>query len=330
MYRSANSLPVGVLSLRLVVLCILLCAIPACGHVENVAGRRLRPTSKPSESAAQESTLAKFYLGVYEPGENASFRPIASFSHTVGRKPNIVLDYSGWLEPFDSDFAREALTYGSTPLIQIDPTNVDLTSIADGAFDGYLIAYAHAVRAFGHPVILGFAHEMNGPWYSWGKGHTPPSIWIDAWRHVVRTFRSAGATNVIWMWTVNRVVGDIGPVGTWWPGAAYVDLIGIDGYYYSAVSTFGRIYGETIAEVRRLTRKPILLSEIGVGSHTGQAAEILGLFNGIEHYGLLGLVWFDVNQPGGDYHQDWRLEGNRFATAAFRTGLAAVLADRKG
>jgi mannan endo-1,4-beta-mannosidase len=57
--------------------------------------------------------------------------------------------------------------------VQIDPTDVSLAAIADGAYDGYLQSYAEQLRAFGHPVIIGFGHEMNGNWYSWGAGHVP-------------------------------------------------------------------------------------------------------------------------------------------------------------
>ena len=35
----------------------------------------------------------------------------------------------------------------------------------------YLKTYADSVRDFGHAVVIGFGHEMNAPWYSWGYGH---------------------------------------------------------------------------------------------------------------------------------------------------------------
>jgi hypothetical protein len=36
----------------------------------------------------------------------------------------------------------------------------------------------------------------------------------------------------------------------------------------------------------------------------------------------LGLVWFDTVQHDGIYHQDWRIENDPQATAAFRLGLS--------
>jgi len=35
----------------------------------------------------------------------------------------------------------------------------------------------------------------------------------------------------------------------------------------------------------------------------------------------LGLVWFDVPQHAGIYHQDWRLEDDQAAEVSFRLGV---------
>ena len=78
-------------------------------------------------------------------------------------------------------------------------------AIAAGKYDGYLSAYAEAVRAYRHPVILSFGHEMNGNWYSWGYTHTSPAVFVAAWRHIVTLFRALGAQNVTWLWTVNII-----------------------------------------------------------------------------------------------------------------------------
>jgi hypothetical protein len=73
-----------------------------------------------------------------------------------------------------------------------------------------------------------------------------------------------------------------------------------------------------------LTGKPVLLSETAVGPIPGQAAKIGELFTGIEQYQTLGLVWFDIAQHAGLYHQDWRIEDSRAAVAAFRRGAAKL------
>ncbi len=84
-------------------------------------------------------------------------------------------------------------------------TDIRPRPIAAGHYDGYLSAYAEAVRAYRHPVILSFGHEMNGDWYSWGYRQTSPATFVAAWRHIVSLFRALGAHNVTWLWTVNVI-----------------------------------------------------------------------------------------------------------------------------
>ena len=40
----------------------------------------------------------------------------------------------------------------------------------------------------------------------------------------------------------------------------------------------------------------------------------------MSQYETLGLVWFDMAQHQGIFHQDWRIEDNPEAEAAFRLG----------
>ena len=210
----------------------------------------------------------------------------------------------------------------------MDPTYASIPAIAGGGYDHYLRTFADSVRDFGHPVVIGFGHEMNADWYSWGYKHVPAPTFVAAWRHIVSLFRSQGADNVTWLWTINQDLSTTGPLASWWPGARYVTWVGIDGYYYRPSSTFTTVFGETIAQVRAFTRKPVLLSEAGVGPQAGQSAKIQNLFAGMRQYQTLGLVWFDIAQHQGIYHQDWRIEDSRAATAAFRRSASSLTLAR--
>jgi mannan endo-1,4-beta-mannosidase len=206
-------------------------------------------------------------------------------------------------------------------IVQLDPGGVSLRAIAAGDYDAYLRSYAGSARDFGGPVVIGFGHEMNAPWYPWGYGHVRPATFVAAWRHIVTLFRSMGADNVTWLWTVNQDRAGTGPVRDWWPGSKYVTWVGIDGYYFRPSDTFDTVFGRTIDQVRAFTRKPVLLSQTAVGPRAGQFIKIADLFAGMRRYGTLGLVWFDNKQNGGIYDQDWRLEGNPPAESAFRLGV---------
>jgi mannan endo-1,4-beta-mannosidase len=195
-----------------------------------------------------------------------------------------------------------------------------MQKVAVGAYDSSLRSYAAETRAFGRPVILSFAPEANGNWYQWGYGHTSPSTWVAAWRHVVTVFRQQGAANVTWMWTLNVPFPHSGPVSAYWPGSAYVGIIGVDGYFAKPSDTYASVFGTIIGQVRKLTSKPVLISETAVGPAAG-TTKITALFAGVKADHLLGLVWFDQAQHGGQYHQDWRLEDDPAALATFRAAM---------
>ena len=73
-----------------------------------------------------------------------------------------------------------------------------------------------------------------------------------------------------------------------------------------------------------LTTKPVLVSETAVEPESGQAAKITDLFAGIRQYDLLGLVWFDITQHNGLYHQNWRIEDSPAAQTAFKRGASTL------
>jgi mannan endo-1,4-beta-mannosidase len=307
---------------RLVLYLALAVALVAVG----LAALRLTPPSGAAHVVVHGSLPPKTasYLGVYESGAPPDFQPIQEFTQAAGKQPNLVGYFSGWAQPFDTAFADGLHQHGVTPFVQIDPTFASVGGIAAGVYDTYLRRYAASVRGFGHPVVIGFGHEMNAPTYSWGYGHTPAATFVAAWRHIVTLFRTAGARNVTWLWTINADRPGTGPVQSWWPGSEYVTWIGIDGYYYLPSDKFASVFGTTMDQVRTFTGDPILLSETAVGPQAHQYVKILDLFGGISQDHVLGLVWFDKAQDSGVYHQDWRLEDHPQAQVAFRLGVAGL------
>jgi hypothetical protein len=232
--------------------------------------------------------------------------------------------YSGWYVPFPTGFAKTVANHGAVPLVQMDPDGINVAHIASGRYDGYLSYYAEAIRAYSHPVILSFGHEMNGNWSDWGYRHTSPAAFVAAWRHIVNLFRALGARNVTWLWTVN-IINDSrsGKVDSnlrqWWPGRSYVTWVGIDGYYLKPNWQFAPLFGPTIGAVRALTTAaPILIAETGAVPTADQPAKIDDLFAGVRSYGLLGFVWFNSTNTIG---QSFGL-GSPAAVAAFKKGAS--------
>jgi Glycosyl hydrolase family 26 len=290
------------------------CLTPLTSQQPTRSQRPLTPVPAPTSPV----------VGVYEPDAPASWSQITEFSNATGVKPKIVVYYSDWNDPFSTSFAQAAWVHNAYVLVQLQPNGVTLASIAAGGADAYLRSYAAAAVAFGHPVILSFGHEMNGNWYSWGYGHTSPATFVAAWRHVVRVFRAAGAANVTWLWTVNSIEGASSSLTQWWPGAAWVDWVGIDGYYFQAADTFSFVFGSTIADIRTFSSAPLLIAETAVGTTSDRESQIDALFAGVQANHLAGVVWFDEAQHSGLYHQDWRLEDDPSALAAFATAAAQL------
>ena len=265
------------------------------------------------------------YLGVFVKGFPNSYEPMTAFAKQAGSQTDIAMYYSGWYVPFPGAFARTAAQNGVVPLVQMDPTGISLQAISEGHYDAYLSSYAEAVRAYGHPVILGFGHEMNGDWSSWGYRHTSPAAFVGAWRHIVQVFRALGADNVTWLWTVNVIndtqKGKIPSPDAWWPGSSYVNWVGIDGYYLKPSWQFAPLFGPTITDVQALTSDPILISETGAIVSAGQPAKIRNLFAGVRNYGLLGFVWFDATNT---IQQDFTIS-TPSAFAAFRNGASSYV-----
>ena len=244
-----------------------------------------------------------------------------SFSHATKTRLSVIEFYSGFPRPFPRYEAKQAVAWGALPLIQLNPRHVSLASIAAGRYDSYLRNYTSAVRAFRCRVVLSFGHEMNGFWYTWGRPHTSPVAFIAAWRHIYRYFQKEHVRNVTWSWDPDHVwQPDHGGslASQWWPGAAYVDWIGIDGYQRPG-ETFKSIFGKQLANIRSFTTKPVFIAETGVRPGAEQPSQISGLFSALRRYNLAGLIWFDINRK-----EPWRLEGDPTGLAAFHKAAATI------
>jgi glycosyl hydrolase family 26 len=249
---------------------------------------------------------------------------LAPYLSATGVRPQIVQIYQGFGSVFPSAWAAATSAHHRLPMIQINPYKASLNGIAAGQYDGYLSSYAAALKAFGHPVALSFGHEQNGTWYPWGCRHTSAAVFIAAYRHMVTAIRNAGARNVVWVWTANVEAGGDCPIAARYPGDQYVTWVGLDGYMRKVGRTFTGIFGQTLAQIHKFTRKPILLAETGVLIGVqGDASRIKGLYSGAASAaGVIGVVYFDAKTSKfGDYMpQDSpaALAAYKQATAAYR------------
>jgi mannan endo-1,4-beta-mannosidase len=254
-------------------------------------------------------------------------RNLTSFKRATRVHPQIVAEYLPFGDPYNAAEACSVARAGAELLIQWDPLHVSLQRIADGGWDRYVTRFARAVRAAQVPIVLSFGHEMNGNWYPWGYTNASPRKFVAAWRHLHHLFAKAGARNVTWCWDVNHWIPaltrypnyGISPPRRWWPGARYVNWVGLDAYYETPTDTFRTLFGDTLRSLRRIAHKPVLIAETAVAAGPLQTRQIRTLFSGLRRTDLLGAVWFDQNG-----RETWRLEGHPAAIAAFQAGVRSL------
>ncbi len=262
-------------------------------------------------------------------------RQVVRFEHDAGAHVAIVMWYVDWAHHnLLLSQLKAVAAHGSIPEISWEPWDATLGSpqpsyslagIARGEHDDSVREIAATIRAFGRPVLLRFAQEMNGHWYPWsapgGSGFPTPSDFVAAWRHLHDVFAEAGARNVRWVWSpvTGRVTRRL------YPGDRYVDVVGVSGYNGGSLLRWGggwrsftTVFSPTLAELRRIAPgKPIQISEVASAETGGsKGAWITGMWRALEEMPFVtSLVWFnDVKQA------NWPIESSRAAASAFRAG----------
>ena len=270
-------------------------------------------------SPACMSTPGTPYLGV------AALPPITtrvqSFAKATSIRPSVVEFYNPFGAPFQVREAQDAAGLGALPVVQLNPRRVSLEEIAAGKYDGYLRDYGNAVKDFQCKIVLSFGHEMNGSWYPWGCRHVSAPVFVAAWRHIVTVINGTGARNVIWMWTTSSAAPGDCPLAARYPGDQYVTWVGLDGYLRQPGTSFASVFTPSLAQIRAVSRRPVLLSETGVVVTTAGAPDrIRDLFRGAASApGVIGVVYFDAET--GQYG-DYRPQDSAAALAAFRQAAA--------
>ena len=225
--------------------------------------------------------------------------------------------YRRWSQPLVGRSERWLRDRGTTPIVTWEPYEVTLAQIASGSEDAWIREQARAMRAFDAPIMLRFAHEMNGNWYPWsgvanatgGRVATGAQVYRLAWRRIWRLFHAEGATNVVWDWCPNwrsypQVRGN--ELWRYYPGDRFVDWVAISAYNrgpYSETKRWRQLR-EMVQPVYRLygNRKPMMIRETGSVEAGGSKAkwiytaarDLRSRFPDVAAF-----VWFEDGHPTG-------------------------------
>lgn len=290
--------------------------------------------SGPDEQVARDPVA----VGVSLPSYHYDVSAVRAWEAAVGHRADVVQTFVSWeydgepgLNDFPADDARKISEGGRTLEVSWVPSNPDdgrdqkgfsLDSIARGEHDAYVRSFAEDVRDSGLHLRVRFGHEMNGDWQSFNESNSgnDPGDFARAWRRVHDVFADVGATDVEWVWSPNIVGPDQTPLPGLYPGDAFVDLVGIDGYSYPKSGCPGPslLFDETLREVRAITQRPVILAEVGVERRCpDRAAWVTDLFGWAEEHDVREVTWWE---RGGD-RDDFRLAGDQAALEAYRAAV---------
>lgn len=243
-------------------------------------------------------------------------------------------DWGGSNPAFPTGLAQQVADRGAVPLIWWQPVttgnlNDDTFTnqlIINGDFDTYIRQWASDAKSYGGPVVIRFAHEMDGNWFPWGVGRNgnTASNFITAWRHIWNIFRGPdgqGATNVRFLWSPHI------PTASVYPGGQYVDYVGFTALNWAAAHgdpwrSMNTVLSGLVAGSRQFN-KPIIVAELG--SNSVGRSKATWIRNGYpaayaNFPEIVALVYFNVDTSPGQ--PDWRLTTPADALTAYREILA--------
>jgi endoglucanase len=256
---------------------------------------------------------------------------LLDFEAMIGRKVGIDHHYYAWGD-IPGSSPQWDLDNGRTPLISLggDTTFPGFDAVNNGSQDAYIHSFAQRLKSYAKPLFFRPWYEMNGDWFPWDGTHNNtagaydgPAKLVQAWKRVHDIFVQEGATNVAWVWSPDA---EDNPSAAWnhwanyYPGDAYVDWVGIDGYNWgttqswSSWQSFASIFAAVYADYA--TTKPIMVAETSscdLGGDKGQW--IAGASSSIKSQfpALKAVVWFDSNR-----NCNWRVDSSQSSLDAYR------------
>jgi beta-mannanase len=311
---------------------------PADACVAPVDGSQIALPERAEGSFAGLATET-LQIGVAASGNAASDESLDRLSADLGESPAIVMEYFDFRQPAPLDTIRRFAGREITMMVSWEPWQwgealdqpaFRTAAITRGDFDDYLTAWGVALASWDGPVLLRFGHEMNTETYPWSDltNGNAAGNYAAAWRHVHDVVESAGATEILWVWSPNVPVPGSQPFAESYPGDAYVDVVAIDGYNWGASQSWSSwtspcdLFASGLEMLRSIAPgRPIVIAETGSAEEGGDKAawnrQLITYLSAQPD--VFAVVLF--NQ---DKEIDWRIASSPASLAAF----AAALEDR--
>lgn len=295
-------------------------------------------------SAANAAVKPARFLGVFREGDPTTIATDVETLYDVTPASVMWFDSFASGQAFPVNEARKLWRCGIMPHYTWEPWNtalgptdsaqIHLQDIIDGAWDAYITARAREFAAVRNPIFVRWGHEFNGNWYPWGiaNNDADPTRYVRAYRHVHDLSRSAGATNVQWVWAFNNGSSPdeaYNDPAAAYPGDDYVDWVGIDGYNWGFGpswdpagdhwTSFGATFDAAYAKARAVApKRPVMLGEFASTEDGGDKAQWFRDMDATLRAGaypeLKLLTYFDLNKE-----EPWSPGSSPAALAAFES-----------
>ena len=187
--------------------------VGAAGILGSVSARGQQPSAVPSPTAAAAACEAMDRRDLV-PDTGALFgvnldlhsKPLADYARDLGHKPAVSVSFTGFpytaQEKVDLQRAVEQIrANGQMMLLTLEPMG-GLSAVTPEAAQA-LAADLAEFNNDGVPVLVRFAHEMNGSWYPWSQ---QPARYIEAFRTLAGAVH-AQAPGSAMMWAPNYAGG---------------------------------------------------------------------------------------------------------------------------
>lgn len=173
---------------------------------------------------------------------------LEDLERAVGRKFDIASWFIDDNQTFPIAGAMDLAQGGRSNLISYGPDGWKFDDILAGVHDAYLQDFAQKVATLPTVTYIRLFPEMNGDWAPWSvpfnavlNGVDPArdcevrdhAHWHETWKYIVDLFVANGATRdrCKWMFCINETDEPrTNLLEDYWPGDAYVDVIGFDAY----------------------------------------------------------------------------------------------------
>ncbi len=237
----------------------------------------------------------KMAIGAWIPPEFGQYDgDIDDFENMTQEHHGMYKLYMPWKDPFTGNWipfstpmcqycatmqwqADAIVNNGSVPMVNWMSLHCGVGPVKNGTYDWFIRQFAIDVRNWDHRILINWGHEMNIPAYPWSTSDT--ASYRAAYRHIVNIFREEGADNVEFVWSPNYMSHQLPGYNEYYPGDAYVDWVGADGYNWGSSdprnpfrtwATFDMIFGPILADFSaRYPDKPQMVSETACAPDDG-------------------------------------------------------------